>query len=204
MSEQSLHHMVESRQQLPIVAEERAYKRFLSVWSRRVRFADGREIDWDVAGHNTHVPTFATVFPFNTKTKTVRVIIEYAQGPNVMTYSLTAGGFDPNKHKDILETAQHELSEEARLHNGVWIRLIPDDHDGIPELKWCRNKFVPFLVLDADDDLTPRERDAEENIQVVDLPLDDLQQHILRGLVMLPAVQTTLMATDWLKRNGHL
>nr|KAJ3419399.1 hypothetical protein HK105_007002 [Polyrhizophydium stewartii] len=210
--------MVAKRTQLPILEERIAYKRFVTVWHRHVEFPDGRKLDcavqpvslttaaWlarDAGGHGTRSPAFVTVFPFNTKTKTVRLLIEYAQGPNVMTYTLTAGACDPTKHSSILDTARHELSEEARLKNGTWVRLLPEDDDGIPELKWSRNKFVPFLVIDAEPDATPYERDAEEFIEIVDVTLDELQQFILKGLVMLPSVQTTIMALDWLRRNGH-
>lgn len=38
---------------------------YISVWNRTTRFADGREIDWDVVGHDTPYPTFVTVFTFD-------------------------------------------------------------------------------------------------------------------------------------------
>ncbi|KAH6569487.1 hypothetical protein BASA50_010933 [Batrachochytrium salamandrivorans] len=204
MSVEQLKAEVQRQDPLPIVAEQQSYKRFLTVWSRRVKFPDGREVDWDVAGHGTLSPAFATVFPYNTETKKVRLIVEYAQGPNLMSYTLAAGGFDPRKHADIQETAICELSEEAKLCNGKWIRLIPDAHNGIPELKWSRNRFVPFLVINAEEDITPLARDAEECIETLDVTLDELQHMILNGLVMLPSVQTTLMAMDWLRKNSYI
>ena len=76
---------------------------------------------------------------------------------------MVAGGFDPKKHKNILETAQHELSEEARLKDGKWIPLHPMESQGISELKWGRNTFIPFLVLDPIVDPTPLPADAEGN-----------------------------------------
>ena len=53
--------------QYPILEEKIAYKRFLKVWHRRVQFPD-QQIDWDIVGHSTQNPTFATVFPYDTKT----------------------------------------------------------------------------------------------------------------------------------------
>ena len=44
---------------------------YISVWNRTTRFADGREIDWDVVGHDTPYPTFVTVFTFDS----IKVII---------------------------------------------------------------------------------------------------------------------------------
>ena len=97
---------------LPVVKEDISYKRFVKVYNRSVKYPDGRVIDWycrspchvwnsimmfyvtkrDIVGHGTTQPAFATVFAFNTKTKKVRIIIEYAQGPNQMVirnYSFT-------------------------------------------------------------------------------------------------------------------
>ncbi|EGF83781.1 hypothetical protein BATDEDRAFT_21249 [Batrachochytrium dendrobatidis JAM81] len=205
MLDKQMNELAQSRKQQPIVSEQQTYKRFLTVWSRQVQSPDGRVIDWDVAGHGTQAPAFATVFPYNSKKKTVRLLVEYAQGPNVMAYTFAAGGFDAKKHKNsIQDTAESELSEEAKLRGGKWIRLIPPDHDGIPELKWSRNKFVPFLVIDPEDDIAPLSCDTEEYIEPLDISLDTLHTYILQGLVMLPSVQTALMATDWLRKNEYI
>ncbi len=89
------------------------------------------------------------------------LLYEYSQGPNAMCHTLVAGGFDPKKHASILDTAKQELSEEARLKGGEWIPLLPMDSQGVPELKWSRNQFMPFLVLDPEPDTNPLERDLE-------------------------------------------
>lgn len=49
----------------------------------------------------------------------VTVIQEYGQGPNALVLGLPAGGFDPSKHRDQLQCAQAELSEEVRLRE-LW------------------------------------------------------------------------------------
>ena len=79
-----------------------AYKRFLQLNQLKVLFPNNKLIDWDVVGNTTAGPHFCTVFPYNSKDKTVRIIREYAQGPNEMVYSLVAGGFDVNKHEKYL------------------------------------------------------------------------------------------------------
>jgi hypothetical protein len=51
---------------------------------------------------------------------------------------------------------------QAWLAGGEWHRLLPADHAGLPEVKWCMNRFVPFLAIDPQPDLNPGSRDAEE------------------------------------------
>ena len=108
----------------------------------------------------------------------------------------------------IQQTAAFELSEEGRLTLGTWHRLIPESNPGISELKWCTNRFVPFLNLDPVADQTPLDRDQEggrvdvEYMEYRDITLDELNQIILDGHMMLPAVQTCLMAMNWIKKHG--
>jgi hypothetical protein len=51
---------------------------------------------------------------------------------------------------------------KARLTGGAWSRLLPDDHPGLAEVKWCANRFDPYLVIDPVRDGDPGSRDAEE------------------------------------------
>jgi hypothetical protein len=41
-----------------------------------------------------------------------------------------------------------ELSKEAQLQGENLVKLIHDDHLGLVEVKWSRNQFIHFLVLD--------------------------------------------------------
>ena len=36
---------------------------------------------------------------------------------------------------------------QAGLSGGEWHQLIPSDHPGIAEVKWCANRFTPFLCI---------------------------------------------------------
>ncbi|KAJ8663803.1 hypothetical protein O0I10_000077 [Lichtheimia ornata] len=189
-----------------IVSESKLHKRYISVWNRTTRFADGREIDWDVVGHDTPYPTFVTVFTFDSIKKTTCILKEYAQGTNEVKYTCVAGSYDRRKHSSPLESAEHELSEEARLKGGRWICLLPEDQpDGISELKWGVNRFVPYLCLDPEDDPEPRARDNEECMQVIkDVPIADLKKFITLGQAMLPTVQTAWMALEYLATHRML
>jgi hypothetical protein len=167
-----------------------------------VEFPDGRIIDWDIVGQPGKGPHFATVFPYFTKSKLVRVLKEYSQGTNEMKYTMVAGGFDIKKHSSILDTAKDEMNEEASLKNGRFIQLLGEENEGIAELKWSRNRFMPFLCIDPEDDLDPKAKDLEELIEVEDISIAHFMELVLKGEMLLPAVQTGLMAIDWLKSNG--
>ncbi len=55
---------------------------------------------------------------------------------------------------------------QALLAGGRWINLLPPGHPGVPEVKWCRNRFTPFLCIAPEVDTQPGERDYEEYIEV--------------------------------------
>lgn len=43
------------------------------------------------------------------------------------------------------------------------IPLLPDDHEGIMEVKWCKNRMFPFLALNPELDPSPKPKDDEGN-----------------------------------------
>jgi hypothetical protein len=51
---------------------------------------------------------------------------------------------------------------QAWLAGGQWHCLLPPGHAGLPEVKWCANRFMPFLVVAPQRDTNPGSRDAEE------------------------------------------
>jgi 8-oxo-dGTP pyrophosphatase MutT (NUDIX family) len=83
-----------------------------------------------------------------------------------MLYTFPSGGIDSKKHLNSQEAAEMELSEEAQLKGGFWIPLMPANHNGISELKWGTNKFIPYLVLDAEHDCNPKPRDQEGTLKL--------------------------------------
>jgi len=42
---------------------------------------------------------------------------------------------------------QHALLLQAHLSGGEWVELLSAEHPGIAEVKWCRNRFRPFLCI---------------------------------------------------------
>ena len=92
--------------------------------------------------------------------------MEYAQGPDEHLYTFPSGGIDPKKHSNPKQAATMELSEEAHLKEGNLIPLLPIESNGISELKWGTNKFIPFLVIDALHDPDPDPRDEEGKCNV--------------------------------------
>ena len=51
---------------------------------------------------------------------------------------------------------------QALLTGGRWLPLLPAGHPGLSEVKWCMNRFAPFLVIDPHNDDMPGTRDLEE------------------------------------------
>lgn len=98
-----------------------------------------------------------------------------------MMYTLPAGGYDQRKHATLADCAAAEMNEEVRrlycfyqhrsffqaqLIGGELVPLLPLDLPGIPESKWCANRFHPFLCIDPRPDPNPPPRDAEEFMEV--------------------------------------
>jgi len=130
-------------QQTEVLTEDVVHQRYLTVYNRRVKFSHTEEeassnnlpeakvLDFDIVGHPKANFSFAVALPYHTKSATVTVLREYAQGPNAIMYCLPTGAFDPNRHKDLQACAQSELSEEAMLAGGEWHQLVPEGHPGL-------------------------------------------------------------------------
>lgn len=138
--------------------------------------------------------------------KSVTLLKEYCQGPNQLLYGLPCGSYESSKHFSPLHAAQNELSEEAELKGGTWLSLLQKEkEEGIVEVKWCANRFYPFVVIDPYVDSSPLPRDEEEYILIErDISLERMKELILKGEMMLPSVQTCLMALNFLKENNYL
>ncbi|CAI7858491.1 unnamed protein product [Closterium sp. NIES-54] len=170
---------------------------------QRVEIWPQQVVEYDVVAATTKSCHFVCVLPFHSKTKTVTLLKEYAQGANALVYTVPCGGYTDN-HTSLEDCARRELSEEAKLCGGQLIKLVGDDHPGLLEVKWCKNRFTPFLVIDPQDDSDPLPRDLEEFIEVHRVPVGDLQGMALSGDMLLPSVVTCTMALQYLKDNGWL
>lgn len=199
-------------ERIDVVEDEVVFKRYMTVYDRKVRFThqDGKEheLHYDVVGHPQCAYCFAVAFPFHPPTDTrpaqVTIIREYAQGPNRLQYCLPSGGFDPRKHQDLRACALAEMREEAMLVGGEVVALLPEDHPGQSELKWSRNAFKPFLIIDPQPDPSGRcARDAEEHtIEVLRLSITELKALMHSGQMMLPSIYSCYLALDALAARG--
>lgn len=91
---------------------------------------------------------------------------------------------------------------QAHLKGGKLINLLPDG-PGVPEVKWCANRFTPFIVLDPSIDEQPGARDKEEFIEVLRVGIPKLRELMRSGSMMLPSVSTCWWALEWLaEREG--
>jgi len=194
--------------------ESLLHTRYLTVFNRTVRLPCGphgthnREFHFDVVGHPKNNFHFCVVFPYHrakheSEKPTVTVLREYCQGPNAFMYTLPTGGFDPEQHQTLEQCARSELSEEAQLKGGSMVSLIEEDHPGIVEGKWSLNRFTPFLVIDAEKDEQPRQKDEEEIIEVHKVCLEDLHNIMISGKLQLPSLATCYLAFERLKSMGY-
>ncbi|KAH9316147.1 hypothetical protein KI387_024774, partial [Taxus chinensis] len=184
-----------------ILKEELCYSRYLNVYNRIVEYppteevatessdCKGKIVQYDIVGSKTVSFHFCAVFPFDTLMRSVTLIKEYAQGGNCYMYGVPCGGLS-EKHLSLEDCARKELSEEAQLQGGNLVKLIPDDHPGLLEVKWCRNRFTPFVLLDPEKDVMPRPMDPEEVIEVLTVDIPTLKEIMYGGSMMLPSVVT--------------
>lgn len=198
----------------PVLSETPAYARYLTVTDRTVTL-NGAPTSFDVVSHPRSGGRFVVVFPFHPADPargrphpSVTLVREFAQGPNALVWTLPTGGFEPAKHASLLEAGRAELAEEARLCGGAWESLLPDSHPGLPEVKWCANRFTPLLCVgpEAIAAAAAPPRDAEECIaEVVRLSVPDFKA-LLRsgegGGVLGPAFTTAWLALEALRERG--
>eukprot|EP00793_Prasinoderma_coloniale_P000680 PRCOL_00003830-RA len=110
--------------QLRVIREDEvAYKRYLTVYDRRVQYPGGQEVAFDVVGHPRCNFRFVCVFGYDARTRSVPLLREYSQGANAWVWSLPCGGWDPGRHGEgsdgLLEAAKAELAEVRALHRGA-------------------------------------------------------------------------------------
>ena len=190
-----------------VLSEAQLWKRFLTVEDRLVQYPDGRTNAFDILGSPKIDYKFVCTFVYFSSRNSCILLREFAQAALPQTelvYNLPGGGFLPKKHKSVQHAAQDELSEEAQLKGGSWVRLLPEEHPGVLETKWCRNRLTPFLCIDPEQDPTPRAQEATEYIQRTEVSIPELRAAMLSGEMLLPALHTCMAALEWLAANGKL
>lgn len=209
-------------QMFTITSETAVYDRYMTVYNRRVEFPSqeqgsnglttsrpGQTHEFDVVGHPKASFHFCISFPYHPPADPsahwsegeVTLIREYAQGPNALVYGLPAGSFHKESHKTLEGCALAELSEEAHLCGGSIHRLLDEDCPGIAEVKWCCNRFTPFIVCNPQQDTDPGHRDTEEFIEIKRMKISDVKKILRSGDLLLPSVTTCYWAFEWLEEN---
>lgn len=198
-----------------ILKEELRYSRYLNVYNRVVQHPPSKEevadpskyerkiVEYDIVGAKTPSFHFCAVLPYDTLTRSVTIIKEYAQGGNCYMYGVPCGVLS-EKHQSLEGCVRMELSEEAQLQGGNLVKLIPDEHPGLLEVKWSCNRFTPFLVLDPKRDAKPHPMDPEEVIEILTVDIPSLKEIMYGGYMMLPSVVTCSMALKYLQDQGLL
>ena len=195
-----------------IVNEEIKFARYATFYNRSIRFPDGQVHEFDIVGHPKCNFHFCVTFPYHPPPHNgngngsggggwrdghVTLIREFCQGISDLVYCLPTGGYDPAKHGTLEACSRAELSEEAHLKGGTLKRLLADEVS-VPEVKWCCNRFTPFIVIDPQIDEKPGSRDKEEYIEVVKVSIPELRQIMRSGEMLLPSVSTCWWALEYL------
>lgn len=200
-----------------VVSETVLHRRYLAVFDRTVEFpalpgaTERLRFAYDVVGHPRSHFHFVTVFPFHARAgaagePSATMVREYAQGPNQLVWSFPAGGVVSAKHSSLEDAAAAELSEECALAcSAPLVRLLPGDHPGLLESKWCMNRYTPFLAVEPLADAQPGPRDAEEALLSTHVvPLWRLEELLYGGDVVPHSVITAHLALRELKARGLL
>ena len=195
-----------------VVSEDVSYQKYLTLYDVEIEFPaiDGASAvvhNFDVIGHPRANFRYCVAVPFHQhhsrdwRKGEMIVLREFAQGNASMCYCFPTGAFDPRKHTTLLDCAKAELSEEAHLQSDTWIPLLSEANLQ-SEVKWCRNKFQPWLCIDPETELNPGVRDVEEAfIEVHRMSITELRKLAKSGKMLLPSVATLYWALDWLEEN---
>jgi 8-oxo-dGTP pyrophosphatase MutT (NUDIX family) len=171
------------------------YKRYITVLNRNKQI-NNKQISYDIVGRgNGTSPNCVCIFPYDKINKLVYVIKEYHQGTDENKYGLPGGYYEEDKHKDILEAARYELSEEC----GIKGDLINLKREGYSELKWVTNKVVPFICIDPIVDETPKKGDIEENIIIEKISIDEMMKKVYNCEFSITSVMTILLSLKYME-----
>lgn len=146
-----------------IVSDKVVFRRFETIWERRVRYPNGEVMSFDVMGTEKSDFTNVIVFPFDCVTRTVTMLREYSPGSHAMKYGFVGGMFEKDKHDSPEDAARAELSEEAHLKA---TQLIPLTKSSVSADKYNRNHNHFFLALNCVPDENPKTGDHDEFIRI--------------------------------------
>lgn len=187
-----------------IVKDKVVYDRYARVYSRDIRFPDGRMFSFDVWGRNWRNDSFTVVaiVPFDRHAHTLTLVREYNPAHGRHVYSFPQGVMEPSRHSDIQSAAAAELEEEAHLKCESWIALF-SGKDGMPQDKYQRESVFSFLCSDAVVVDNPAHVDDEEDIEIVSgVSINEFRNLAKRGALQSNNVAAGLLALDQLRLMG--
>mmetsp|Transcript_28670 Transcript_28670/g.34924 ORF Transcript_28670/g.34924 Transcript_28670/m.34924 type:complete len:230 (+) Transcript_28670:11-700(+) len=183
-----------------LLSDKIVYSRWRSVIQRTIQLPSGEAVNFDIIDQRGTGAVL--IFAWNSRTKTATLLREYNPAPCKILYGPAAGLIESKHGSDPLVAARHELEEELHLKGGTW---YPLNKKTVPMDKYVVTEINAYLVLDAEEVLDPRERDAEEFIEIVkDLTVDDIKDLIVNGEMNLVGGWGCLMALEKLRELGEI
>lgn len=193
-----------------VVDDRVVYSRYARMYSRRVKYPDGKLVDFDVLGRVWKNDSFTVVVtvPFDPEDATFTLVREYNPAHNMHVYSFPQGCMEPRKHRNAADAALAELEEEARIScEASGMTALLDTNLGAPQDKYQRESVHYFLCTKptAVPKVHERHRDAEENIDVqTHIGVEKLQGLIRAGVLQSNNIAAGLLAIDRLRELGML
>jgi len=186
-----------------VLSDKVVYDRYARVYSRDIRFPDGKEFAFDIWGRVWKNDSFTvvTVVPFDRRTRTFTLTREYNIAHARFVYSFPQGQMERTKHASVQIAAAAELEEEAELKCDDWTNLLGgDDGRGAPQDKYQRETVHYFLCASASHVDDAAGTDPEENIEVVHgITTQQLRDLIAAGALQSNNMAAALMAIDKLR-----
>ncbi|KFG99976.1 hydrolase, NUDIX family protein [Toxoplasma gondii VAND] len=186
---------------LPILSERVVYRGWRNVIKRQVQFPNGQPVTFDV----TDAPPAVLVLPWCSKTKTMTLLKEYCPGVNERgMYTLVAGLYE-EKHASVEDCVRCETEEEAHLRGGTLIPVMDSPDRSLPGAKYTGQKFLPYIVKDAQKVSDPRPLDEDEIILPVhEITPDEAVWLALHGRITSTGCMMLFMALHKLKELREL
>lgn len=105
------------------------------------------------------------------------------------------------KHSSSLEGAAAELEEEARIRCEAWVDLL--DGRTVPQDKYQRESVWFYLCTEAVKVVGGRERDREEDMDVVEgVTARQVGELVREGVMQSNQVAAALLALDTLRAKA--
>jgi hypothetical protein len=181
--------------------------------------------EFDVVGCGGDQRGAVTMFVWNSTSSTATLIREYNPSVKRCIFGVAAGSIDGDKHVSPMQAAAFELSEEAQLKGGRWIKLTTTSSSersakasvsasmlansaeavevGVAQDKYIQQMFHAFLVIDPVVDENPRQLDDEEDIEIVrNVTIHSILQMIKTGELNIVGGWTALLAIEKLREIG--